>query len=452
MRRNVVVVPAVLLLSTLAFAAPPSLKLARTELAPQQEVVVTFTAPDGLPEGAWIGLIPSAVPHGSEQTNDQNDVAYEYLNGQTSGSFTFTAPGLAGSYDLRMNDGQGKEIASVTFAVKIGDLSAASLRVSPTTVAPSALLEVAFTAPEGLPDNAWVGIIPSEIPHGSADVNDQHDIAYEYLDRRSSGTITFGAPGTPGSYDVRMQDTSEHGREIASATFTVRALVGATVEVDRQEYAPGEEMTIRFTTPAGMSERAWIGIVPSSVPHGDEETNDRNDVGYAYLEGWTSGAVTINAPLEGGSYDARLNDTDDHGREVASTGFVVTSDVSAEQMAAALKTKGKLALYGIHFATDDASITRESAKELAQVGQLLIRDASLRLTIEGHTDSTGKPEHNLDLSRRRADSVKTYLVETFGIDAGRLSTRGLGATVPVGDNATEAGRALNRRVELVRQE
>jgi len=72
------------------------------------------------------------------------------------------------------------------------------------------------------------------------------------------------------------------------------------------------------------------------------------------------------------------------------------------------------------------------------------------LTIEGHTDSSGSDAHNLDLSQRRAESVKASLV-AGGIAADRLLTRGFGESKPVADNVTELGRAQNRRVELVKR-
>jgi len=145
-----------------------------------------------------------------------------------------------------------------------------------------------------------------------------------------------------------------------------------------------------------------------------------------------------------------MHDTDDEGREVASVTFTVTTDLTADEMAAELAESGKLALYGIRFALDSAEISRDSAKALAQIGQLLIRDEQLQLRIEGHTDSTGSAAHNLELSQRRADAIKTYLVDTFGVEPSRLETRGFGADRPVASNDTEGGRALNRRVELVR--
>ena len=75
----------------------------------------------------------------------------------------------------------------------------------------------------------------------------------------------------------------------------------------------------------------------------------------------------------------------------------------------------------------------------------------LALIIEGHTDSEGDAEYNLDLSERRAAAVVRYLIEAYGISSDRLAAEGLGESAPVGDNSTAEGRQQNRRVELVVQ-
>jgi outer membrane protein OmpA-like peptidoglycan-associated protein len=93
-----------------------------------------------------------------------------------------------------------------------------------------------------------------------------------------------------------------------------------------------------------------------------------------------------------------------------------------------------------------------AAQEAVEHGsEALQSSADGRFLIEGHTDSTGDAAHNIDLSKRRAEAVKSVLVAQFGIDGARLSTAGLGATKPVASNDTPAGRAENRRVEFVRQ-
>ncbi len=114
-----------------------------------------------------------------------------------------------------------------------------------------------------------------------------------------------------------------------------------------------------------------------------------------------------------------------------------------------LAATGRARLYGILFDLDSATIRRESEPVLDEVLRSLREQPSWRLTIEGHTDATGGDAHNLELSRKRAEAVKAYLVAA-GIGADRLEAVGFGASKPVADNATELGRAQNRRVELVR--
>jgi outer membrane protein OmpA-like peptidoglycan-associated protein len=116
----------------------------------------------------------------------------------------------------------------------------------------------------------------------------------------------------------------------------------------------------------------------------------------------------------------------------------------------ALATDGRVAVHDILFDTDAATIRAESATVLAEIGSMLQSHPELDLMIEGHTDSTGDFDHNMDLSRRRADSVKKWLVDRHGIAPAKLRTMGLGPTQPKVSNDDDAGRQQNRRVELVR--
>jgi outer membrane protein OmpA-like peptidoglycan-associated protein len=116
-----------------------------------------------------------------------------------------------------------------------------------------------------------------------------------------------------------------------------------------------------------------------------------------------------------------------------------------------LEAEGRVATHGILFAVNSDLIRPESTPTLKEIGDMLTAHRELRLAIEGHTDSDGDDTYNLDLSRRRAAAVKTVLVESFGVDSGRLSTEGFGETRPAADNGTPEGRQQNRRVELVKQ-
>lgn len=124
--------------------------------------------------------------------------------------------------------------------------------------------------------------------------------------------------------------------------------------------------------------------------------------------------------------------------------------VTAGGIAAELASTGEVNLYGIYFDSDSATPKPESEKTLNEILAALKAQPSLKLLIAGHTDSTGTAAHNLTLSQQRAEAVVSWLVG-HGIAAQRLSAKGFGQTQPVADNSTAAGRALNRRVELVKQ-
>ncbi|QSQ93444.1 MULTISPECIES: OmpA family protein [Acinetobacter] len=103
----------------------------------------------------------------------------------------------------------------------------------------------------------------------------------------------------------------------------------------------------------------------------------------------------------------------------------------------------------INFATDQADILPDSQEQIDQIIALLKDNDDLKLGIYGHTDNTGDAAHNLKLSEQRAQAVVTALTKA-GIDTNRLTAKGFGDTQPVADNATEDGKAKNRRVELVK--
>ncbi len=116
----------------------------------------------------------------------------------------------------------------------------------------------------------------------------------------------------------------------------------------------------------------------------------------------------------------------------------------------ALTSDGRVAVRGILFDTGSDRIRPESTPTLTEIGETLGQHPRLRLRIEGHTDSMGSAEVNLALSERRAEAVRRYLTEQFGIDATRLEAAGLGDAQPIDSNDTPEGRQNNRRVELVR--
>jgi OmpA-OmpF porin, OOP family len=124
--------------------------------------------------------------------------------------------------------------------------------------------------------------------------------------------------------------------------------------------------------------------------------------------------------------------------------------VNAADMARSLTDTGRVALYGINFDTDKDTLRADSKATLDEIGRLLSSDPQARLHVVGHTDNQGNAEYNLDLSRRRAAAVVRALATQYGVAASRLDSFGCGLYAPVASNATDAGRARNRRVELVK--
>ncbi len=116
---------------------------------------------------------------------------------------------------------------------------------------------------------------------------------------------------------------------------------------------------------------------------------------------------------------------------------------------ARLEADGRVATQGIFFDVDSDRLRPESTPTLKAIGEMLQQRPDLRLTIEGHTDSDGDDAHNLDLSERRAEAVRAFLIEAYEIDGDRLQAEGLGETVPAAPNSTPEGKQQNRRVELV---
>ena len=115
-----------------------------------------------------------------------------------------------------------------------------------------------------------------------------------------------------------------------------------------------------------------------------------------------------------------------------------------------LAREGRFTARGIEFDTGSDRIRSTSRAALDEIGEMLQAHPNLSLVVEGHTDDQGAEASNLDLSERRAASVRAYLIENYGVDAGRLEARGFGESRPVADNDTPEGRQSNRRVELVR--
>ncbi|HWR53583.1 MAG TPA: OmpA family protein [Bryobacteraceae bacterium] len=123
---------------------------------------------------------------------------------------------------------------------------------------------------------------------------------------------------------------------------------------------------------------------------------------------------------------------------------------SAPDVSKTLFASGRYVTHGIQFDVNSDRLRPESAPILKQIAAALQTQPASKVRIDGHTDSTGDPAKNLDLSKRRAAAVKDALVKQHSIDAARLTTDGFGASKPLTSNDTPQGKAENRRVEFVK--
>ncbi|MCU0338979.1 MAG: OmpA family protein [Spirosomaceae bacterium] len=124
--------------------------------------------------------------------------------------------------------------------------------------------------------------------------------------------------------------------------------------------------------------------------------------------------------------------------------------VGAPDTRSKLITEGKFSTTGILFDVNSDKIKPESYGVLKEIGTVLKENATVKVRIIGHTDADGDDAKNLDLSKRRAASVKNALQSEFGIEAARMETDGKGETQPAAPNTTPEGKANNRRVEFVK--
>jgi OmpA-OmpF porin, OOP family len=134
---------------------------------------------------------------------------------------------------------------------------------------------------------------------------------------------------------------------------------------------------------------------------------------------------------------------------VTQVGAMENKMIDAAAMAKGLGSAGHIALYGIYFDTDKAVVKPESAPTLAEIAKLMAAQPELHVFIVGHTDNQGTYDYNMDLSKRRAAAVAAALAKSYGVAGARMQTAGVGFLAPVASNASDEGRAQNRRVELV---
>jgi OmpA-OmpF porin, OOP family len=163
---------------------------------------------------------------------------------------------------------------------------------------------------------------------------------------------------------------------------------------------------------------------------------------------WVNGSVVIDgkeawveADKGNGKIWLRIVEKQPMKQHIVADALSMTND---------LRATGHVAVYGIFFDTGKAVVKPESKAALDEVAKLLKGDPALKLWVVGHTDWVGQVSDNMRLAQARAEAVAGELVSAYGIAAARLKGYGVGPLAPVAGNDDEAGRAKNRRVDLVK--
>jgi outer membrane protein OmpA-like peptidoglycan-associated protein/curli biogenesis system outer membrane secretion channel CsgG len=171
------------------------------------------------------------------------------------------------------------------------------------------------------------------------------------------------------------------------------------------------------------------------------------------LKAYVGGRRIVNDPDAVTRPIPRLGLAISGGQDNPNDGIMITNfrlGEGGKDITQAIQSEGRIVTHGITFDTGSDRIRPESGPTLRKLQKLLQDDAGLSLEVQGHTDNQGGDKVNGPLSEKRAAAVKAWLVAQ-GIEDGRLTTRGLGATKPLKGNETLEGRAENRRVEFVKR-
>ncbi|MFQ5356557.1 MAG: hypothetical protein ACE5DY_08770, partial [Mariprofundaceae bacterium] len=215
-----------------------------------------------------------------------------------------------------------------------------SLTLDKESFAPNEEIRLKFRRDPQLPQDSWVGLIPSGIEHGSTRRNDSADMAYEYIKDRTSGEMIFHVPPKEGNYDLRLSETG-HDKEVISITFKVEVpKTGAAIILPKSTFAPNEKISLRFTASPLLPKTTWVGLIPSKVEHGSTARNDQADVAWKYVDGRTSGEMIFQAPAAPGSYDFRMSE-DTNDKEITSVSFTVSRQDSVKGKRASAFDKEK---------------------------------------------------------------------------------------------------------------
>lgn len=239
---------------------------------------------------------------------------------------------------------------------------------------------------------------------------------------------------------------------------------GFTVKASRDEFLP-KEISISLPDPLGNDTTVYVDVYLTPIAKKLLLTGMVYDFKTmkpisANLQVQLKEDRNVNFSLRAGNgaYEREIKKTGWYMFTASAEGYVNTTDsveVVSEEITPVVKdimlqpieVGLTVRLKNIYFDFDKTTLKSESFVELNKVVDFLKQNATISIQIEGHTDSKGSDDYNLNLSQGRSQSVVDYLISQ-GIDGSRLSAQGFGESKPIDTNDTDAGRANNRRVEF----
>ena len=333
---------------------------------------------------------------------------------------------------------------SLKFSVIKAGEDLVALKTDRNAYKPAQAIEVQLTLHTSLSDQAWLGIFSASTPHEDP----KGYLAYEYIRTGNEEPYRFMAPEKPGDYELRVFDDT-FGNEITHTSFRVGLFSGKNLSLttDRSSYDPQETVKLHVVADKEFPRHAWVGMYTDDTRNDGDALEDYLE--FRYLDKRTETDLLFQAPAEKGKYLFKMVSSQ-NGTLVATTSFTIKRSMDSALLKQELDKSERVALYGIYFDLDKSDIKAASYHTLSAIGDLLNQHPQLSLVIEGHTDNQGDAGYNRKLSERRAQAVRKHLINTYAVSAERLATRGYGEEQPVSNNDTEAGRVLNRRVEIVK--
>ncbi len=414
-----------------------SIKILTKDIKSGQSFYVKVSGADKMKETAWLGIFkPNLNPK-----NASGYESYVYLKDQKSNGSEMTAPIQTGEYEIRLYDADpGNFVMSVKFNVATVSPDQYKITVLTDQIKTAQTFKVNITTTYKMSAQSWLGIFKANHDPSAA----SGYLSYKYISQEYGEDVTLTAPSESGDYELRFY-SADPGILIDQVPLRIGQpnLPGIAFNLNKTSYDPGEEIIVNYVGHQDLTESSWIGVF--------KDTNEKKYnkyLDYHYLKPKTKGQLIFQAPSIKGKYNVRMFYAETGPELLAPVSFAVTSSLDDTTIKKTLNEKGKVILYGIYFDTDRSDVKKESYPLLQEIAKMLTSDSSIKIQIEGHTDSQGDNAYNQNLSQKRAEAVLAILSSQYNVNKAQLKAKGFGETKPIGDNNTASGRAKNRRVEL----